>query len=597
MAKLWEQDWILERRRPGHAALAGVALGISIAFHVALIEAAPPMKWEAPGLETRTVPRAPDIRLRDVRREAPPRPAEPPRPHDPARPEGALGQAPRPSEFISAVDPVLLQPPDIRAPLAGESAPLATPEPPARTEWIPRQERIELDQKFARADIPARPRRLTPALPRTPDAPDMAWPAPMPVEPPAPSSVAAGTDSGLTDLLARAALPGSAAGYSPGLIRGDAAGAPTRPADTSSLFDERPGQITPIAPVERMLRIDVSAWVPEDEPEWRYFTLRIQRAGASSLPVLPKDLLFIMDCSESMTAARVEAAKPGLRDAIARLNPGDRFEIMSFQERPRRCFAQWTPWDMVQAGRANFFIDRMSSSGKTDLFLALEQVLQFPRDPARPALALVVTDGRPTTGLQDYFEIMQRFTEGNEGRFSMFSVGSGPQVNRFLLDFLSYANRGGSTVIESRDALAEGIERASLEIGRPVLTDLRYRFSGLEEQNLYPRRITHLFLDRPLTLHGRAPVSAPSAGLRILGQSGDRQHDMVFRLDWSRAEPGNEAVRTDWRWQRLNWLISEHIRTRDPALREEAIQLATQMGREMPYGADLGILSAPVRRM
>ena len=209
----------------------------------------------------------------------------------------------------------------------------------------------------------------------------------------------------------------------------------------------------------------------------------------------------------------------------------------------------------------------------------------------------MVTDGRPTTGLQDYFEIMQRFTEGNEGRFSMFSVGSGPQVNRFLLDFLSYANRGGSTVIESRDALAEGIERASLEIGRPVLTDLRYRFSGLEEQNLYPRRITHLFLDRPLTLHGRAPVSAPSAGLRILGQSGDRQHDMVFRLDWSRAEPGNEAVRTDWRWQRLNWLISEHIRTRDPALREEAIQLATQMGREMPYGADLGILSAPVRRM
>ncbi|MBP7275287.1 MAG: VWA domain-containing protein [Kiritimatiellae bacterium] len=595
MAKLWEQDWILERRKPGHTALAGVALVVSLALHVALIEAAPPVMWEAPEADAHTARRAPDIRLREVRRDAPPPPAAPPQPHDPAHPEGALGQAPRPSEFISAVDPVLLQPPEIRAPLAGASAPLATPEPPARTEWTPRQERIELDQKFARTELAARPRRLTPALPRTAHAPDFALPAPRPVTPPAPGAASAITDTELPALLARSSLPGPAAGYSPGFSRRDSFGVPMRLAETSSLFDERPSQITPIAPVERMLRIEVSAWVPDDEPEWRYFTLRIQRDGASSLPVLSKDVLFIMDCSESMTAARIEAAKPGLRDAIARLNPGDRFEIMSFQERPRRCFAQWTPWDIIQSGRANFFIDRMSASGKTDLFLALEQVLQLPRDPARPALALVITDGRPTTGLQDYFEIMQRFTEGNEGRFSMFSIGSGPQANRFLMDFLSYANRGGSTVIERRDALAEGIEQSAREVNRPVLTDLQYRFSGMDEQNLYPRQITHLFMDRPLTLHGRAPTSADTAGLRILGASGEQKHDMVFRLDWPRAQAGSEAVRTQWRWQRLNWLISEHIRTRDPALREEAVRLSNLMGREMPYGADLGILSAPMR--
>lgn len=592
MAKIWEQDWILERRRPNHAALAGVALVISLAIHAALLEAAPTVIWETPITQTAPARKHPDIRLRDVRREAPPR-ATAPRPHNPSRPEGAMGRTPRPSNFTSALDPVLLQPPAIQAPLAGESAPLAPPAPPRRAEWMPRQERIEIDQKFAKLEIPERP---MPAIPRVPQAPDFALDAPMPADITPPATPAAVLDQDLNTAMAKVSPAGSLAGYSPSAARGRlGVGVPVRLEDASGLFDERPADITQIEPVESMLRFEVSTWTPSDEPEWRYFTLRIHRAGANTLPVLSKDVLFIMDCSESMSRPRVEAAKPGLRDAIGRLNPGDRFEVMSFQDRPRRCFAAWTPWDVIQGGRANFFIDRMESSGKTDLFQALEQTLQLPRDPTRPALALLITDGRPTQGLQDYFEIMQRFAEGNDGRFSMFSVGSGTQVNRFLLDFLSYGNRGGSTIIEARNALARGIEQASIEISRPVLTDLRYRFSGLDEQDVFPRQITHLFLDRPLTLHGRVPVSAGSSGLRILGTSGNAQHDMVFRLDWAKAVSGGEAVRTDWRWQRLNWLIAEHIRTRNPELREEAVRMALQMGADMPYGADLGILKAPVR--
>ncbi len=595
MAKLWEQDWILERRRPNHAALAGTALAVSLAIHVALLEAAPSMTWETPIPPPPRAQQHPDIRLREVRREAPPR-AVAPQPHDPARPEGALGRTPRPSDFTSALDPVLLQPPAVRAPLAGESTPLAPPAPPRRAEWMPRQERMEVDQKFAKLEIPDHPRPLSPAIPRIPEAPDFALDTPMPAEITPPAPPASAPDPDVNAAMARVSPAGSLAGYSPSGVRGRAGvGVPVRLDDASGLFDERPADITPIEPVERMLRIEVSAWIPADEPEWRYFTLRIHRAGAQTLPVLSKDVLFIMDCSESMSRPRVEAAKPGLREAIARLNPGDRFEVMSFQDRPRRCFAVWTPWDAIQGGRANFFIDRMESSGKTDLFQALEQTLQLPRDPTRPALALLITDGRPTLGLQDYFEIMQRFADGNEGQFSMFTVGSGTQVNRFLLDFLSYGNRGGSTIIEARGELARGIEQASAEIGRPVLTDLRYRFSGLDEQDVFPRQITHLFLDRPLTVHGRVPVSAGATGLRILGTSGNRQHDMVFRLDWARAGVGGEEVRTDWRWQRLNWLIAEHIRTRNPEWREEAIRMALLLGSDMPYAADLGVLKAPIR--
>jgi hypothetical protein len=132
------------------------------------------------------------------------------------------------------------------------------------------------------------------------------------------------------------------------------------------------------------------------------------------------------------------------------------------------------------------------------------------------------------------------------------------------------------------------------EISRPVLTGLRYRFSGVDAQEVFPRRLTHLYLDRPLTLYGRTPAGSIMAGVQIAGRAEDRAHDMVFRLDWSKARAGGEDLRTQWRWQKLNGLVSEHIRTRDPALRDEAMRIARSLGRAMPYAADLGVLDAPV---
>jgi Ca-activated chloride channel homolog len=370
---------------------------------------------------------------------------------------------------------------------------------------------------------------------------------------------------------------------------------PIRLDETAGLFDERPGDITPVAPVEQLLRLEVTAWVPPDEPDWRYFTLRILRAGSDVLPVLPKDVLFVMDCSQSMTSPRVRAGREGIRNAVARLNPGDRFEVMSFQERALRCFNEWTPFDPIQTGRANFFIERMESAGQTDLFRSLEEIARMPTDPDRPAIAILVSDGRPTVGLMDYFEIIERFSSGQAGRWSMFSFGSGTRVNRFLLDFLSYANRGDSLIVRDTASMPGGIDRFAAEVSRPVLMDLGHRFSGVDDREIYPGRLTHLYLDRALVLYGRAPAAASAAGVRITGRSGASLHDMVFRLDWNRARAGDADLRTDWRWQKLNALVAEHIRTRDPAVRDAAVEIARKLGRDMPYAADLGIIDAPVR--
>jgi hypothetical protein len=599
MATLWEQDWILERRRPGHALLAGGALVASFALHLLLLETAPALRWNPAPSDLSAPDRRPNLRLREVRRDPPPRAPDAPRPYDPARPDGPLGATPAPREFLSAMDPVLLHPPAPAVPLAGGAEALAPPAPPPRAEWTPRQERIEIAERMARAELEDRPRRILPAVPRVAAAPDIAPPELTPARPAATAGAPSEIWSAAGDpLLARLSDRGGPSGaYQPSERDGDEEriGVPIRLDETAGLFDERPADITPAAPVEQLLRLEVTAWVPPDEPDWRYFALRIHRAGPKALPVLPKDVLFVMDCSQSMTAPRVRAGREGIRNAVARLNPGDRFEVMSFEERVLRCFNEWTPFDAIQAGRANFFIERMESAGQTDLFRSLEEIARIPTDPARPAVAILVSDGRPTVGLMDYFEIIERFSSEQAGRWSMFSFGSGTRANRFLLDFLSYANRGDSLIVRDTAGMPEGIERFAAEIGRPVLMDLGHRFSGVDDREIYPRQLTHLYLDRALVLYGRAPAATSTAGVRIVGRSGGTLHDMVFRLDWRLARAGDADLRTDWRWQKLNALVAEHIRTRDPAVRDEAVGIARKLGRDMPYAADLGVADAPVR--
>ena len=47
----------------------------------------------------------------------------------------------------------------------------------------------------------------------------------------------------------------------------------------------------------------------------------------------------------------------------------------------------------------------------------------------------------------DSSDIIESFTRANAGAISMFALSAGNRVNRFLLDMLSYKNRGDSLVV------------------------------------------------------------------------------------------------------------------------------------------------------
>jgi len=345
--------------------------------------------------------------------------------------------------------------------------------------------------------------------------------------------------------------------------------------------------VTELNPVEHLLAIEVRAWQPPDEPGVGYFELRIRREGEETLAVLPKDVLLIQDCSESMTQAKLNYCKAGLQRWIDQIGPEDRFDLLTFRDTTERLFGRWRAMDPVTRSIAAGSIERLVARGRTDVYASLEQVLDLERDSVRPVIAVLITDGRPTMGMVDSSDIIEGFTRASAGSVSMFCVGGGTRVNRFLLDLLGYKNRGDSLVVGESDRIPEAVEELARQVGRPVLTDLTYRFSGIPEEDIYPRTLTHLYLDRPLVLYGRYTAGTPRVVFQVVGQAKGRRSDMVFEWNWNQVKPGPSDLRITWAWHRIYHLIGEHVRDARPEILDQIHALAHRFGLVVPYGTDI----------
>lgn len=269
------------------------------------------------------------------------------------------------------------------------------------------------------------------------------------------------------------------------------------------------------------------------------------------------------------------------------LGPEDRLELVAFREEVETCFGGFRPADPLAKARATAFIDRMEARGKTDVYASLDALMRMPRDPGRPLLCVLITDGRPTAGLVDSSEIIETFTRSNQGEVSMFALGGGTQVNRFLLDLLSYRNRGDARVVERRQDIPDALAAVAREISRPVMINLRYHFSGLPEEHIVPETLTHLYLDRPLVLYGRVDGDPPPAAFQIVGRGAGGDRDMVFPIAWNQGAEGDATIRTRWAWHVIYHRIAEHIRTGHSQPLDEAHRIADRFGLRVPYGRDV----------
>jgi MYXO-CTERM domain-containing protein len=297
--------------------------------------------------------------------------------------------------------------------------------------------------------------------------------------------------------------------------------------------------------------------------------------------VLPRDLVFVLDTSGSMSGVKITQAKEALRGVLQGLRPADSFALITFSDAVR----SFESAAMVAANADNVAaavstIDGLQAAGGTNIYDALNTALgALPRGTGHPRYVVFLTDGQPTVGTTGIDAIATMAHANNvEVGARLFSFGIGNDVNTVLLDRLARDSAGDVIYIRPDQSVAVAVQAFFQQIADPVLSDPTVDLGAFAAADLFPDVMPDLYAGRTVTLFGRfgAPGTAAAslAGSRA-GQPWSASFDVTLP-DY--ALEGGYVPRV-WALRQVGRLLAD-IKQGDtnPLLVVQVIALATRFG-------------------
>ncbi len=264
---------------------------------------------------------------------------------------------------------------------------------------------------------------------------------------------------------------------------------------------------------------------------WTYFRVRV--SPEMDLKVVPKDVVILIDASGSIANDRLRSCRAAAKEILRScMNSGDRFNLVAFRNDFDYAFRTWQPCTKPVFDSAERWLNRLTAHGRTDVFATIASVLKLPRDPKRPLIALVVTDGDANAGVSRTADILSKFTALNDGLVSIYMYGVKEGANRELIDVLTHGNRGESFIYEgNRKYAGRMIGDLSEKFRDPVLSDLRVVFTTDSKADAYPRRLRNLYRGESVDIIGRVPTGTTKVAFSLKGLNGSRAYEGLFRIN------------------------------------------------------------------
>jgi Ca-activated chloride channel family protein len=252
------------------------------------------------------------------------------------------------------------------------------------------------------------------------------------------------------------------------------------------------------------------AFLTHTDARGTFFTLILQPPQTvRPEQAVPKELIFVIDRSGSMSGFPIEKAKETMRLAIERMNPQDTFNLLSFSGGTGRCFARPMPNTPGNRAIALKYLADLYGSGGTEMMPAIMEALGGRHDAKRVRIVAFMTDGYVGNDL----EIIDAVRK-HAGTARVFAFGIGNAVNRFLLDGMVHAGRGAVDYVTLESQADTAVERFQGRIQAPLLTDIAIDWGSLSAAEVYPTYLPDLFSQQPIMIHGR--LQGPVDGQIVL---------------------------------------------------------------------------------
>src|SRR5690606_17112339 len=107
----------------------------------------------------------------------------------------------------------------------------------------------------------------------------------------------------------------------------------------------------------------------------------------------PRELVFVVDNSGSMSGVPIDTAKQLMRHSLAGLRSDDMFNVLRFSESASGLSSTLLPANAHNINIGLDYVDAMSGMGGTHMSAGIHAALDMPREPGRMRMVLFLTDG------------------------------------------------------------------------------------------------------------------------------------------------------------------------------------------------------------
>ena len=271
-----------------------------------------------------------------------------------------------------------------------------------------------------------------------------------------------------------------------------------------------------------------------------FFTLMLYPPQTlENLERQPLEMVFLLDCSGSMSGEPIKQAKTAIERTLLQLRPDDSFQIVNFSEKASALGARPIEATMDNVRRGLNYLRSLNGDGPTQMIEGIKAALDFSHDLRRLRFVCFMTDGFIGNEAEILREVRQRL---GESRIFSFGVGSAP--NRYLLDGLARIGRGAVAYLGPRDDSAAIMDRFVERISHPALIDLQVDWGG-SVTDVFPDKMPDMFVGRAVVLTGRyAGNSAPT--VQVIGRAGGQRVVLPVLAGGALVDTSSSALPSVW---------------------------------------------------
>ena len=299
---------------------------------------------------------------------------------------------------------------------------------------------------------------------------------------------------------------------------------------------------------------------------------------------LPRELMLVIDTSGSMEGLSIRQARDALVEALARLRPGDRFNLVQFNSVTESLFEQAQPADDAHLRVAADWVSNLVATGGTEMSPALDLALAGKAPAGYVRQVVFITDA--AVGNEN--ELLAKI-ERDLGDARLFPVGIGSAPNGWFLRKAAELGRGSDLMIRAPEQVVAQMDRLFGKLDRPALGGIDLQWPAGAE--VYPARLPDLYHGEPLL----AVAKLPQDGGVLKARGWSVQGEWQDAINLSRAYAMDGVARV-WGRSKIDALEDELRQgAAEEMVRPQVVALAIEHHLVSRYTSLVAVEHAPSR--